>query len=78
VVRAETEIDHDPAEGTDTEMIHPGKSIDQMRGEVVYNVSSRRSVTIGMLVYHVGVSCFSGSSSPESKKEQQDCQGASC
>jgi len=31
----------------------------------------RRSVTIGMLVYHDGVSCFTGLSSPESKTESQ-------
>jgi hypothetical protein len=68
VVQAEIEMGHDPAEGPDTEMIQPSKSIDQMRSEVEYNVSSRRSVTIGILVYHDGVSCFSGSSSPESKK----------
>jgi hypothetical protein len=68
VVQAEIEMDHDPAERPDTEMIRTGKSIDQKRGEVEYNVSCRRSVTIGILVYHDGVSCSSGSSSPESKK----------
>jgi hypothetical protein len=36
----EIEIDHDPAERTDTEMIQPSKSIDQIKGEVEYNVSS--------------------------------------